>query len=321
MPVLPRQRPRAGPPRMRGPSVPSRPAIDSESENGGELVALAHRQSAARPRGRARRGCRARGPSRRPARAAGRRAAARSRAARPAPRRGGAAAAGLHARSFTSISAKKLSEGLLVSAARRAMVGDSTVASSRASAGRLPGPGRAADGDAAPLERVRRAGRPRTRAGWPDSRGRSRWRGRGCRTGRSAARRSWRSRKPESGPPRSESKRDSSPYDAAGHPLDAGLLELPASVLDRARRRRRRGARSAGCRRWGRPRPPGTGCRGRCRPRSSSPSPRTSVSSVPSVPKRARAAAVVKSLVFEARIRGVLWRQRKTALPVSAFST
>ena len=42
------------------------------------------------------------------------------------------------AMAFTSISAKKLSEGLLVSAAMRAMVGDSTVASTRASAGALP---------------------------------------------------------------------------------------------------------------------------------------------------------------------------------------
>ena len=34
--------------------------------------------------------------------------------------------------------------------------------------------------------------------------------------------------------------------------------------------------------------------------------PSTSVPSVPSVPKRARAAVVVKSFVFEARMRGVL---------------
>ena len=40
--------------------------------------------------------------------------------------------------------------------------------------------------------------------------------------------------------------------------------------------------------------------------------PSTSVPSVPSVPKRASAAAVVKSFVFEARIRGVRWRQRNT---------
>jgi hypothetical protein len=42
------------------------------------------------------------------------------------------------ARSLSSISAKKLSEGLLVIAARRVIVGDWTVASTRASAGARP---------------------------------------------------------------------------------------------------------------------------------------------------------------------------------------
>ena len=45
------------------------------------------------------------------------------------------------ASAFSSISAKKLSDGLLVRAARRAIVGDCTVASTLASAGVLPARG------------------------------------------------------------------------------------------------------------------------------------------------------------------------------------
>ena len=48
--------------------------------------------------------------------------------------------------------------------------------------------------------------------------------------------------------------------------------------------------------------------------------PSTSVPSVPSGPKRARAAEVVKSLAFEARMRGVCWRQRKTAWGLSPLT-
>ncbi len=49
--------------------------------------------------------------------------------------------------------------------------------------------------------------------------------------------------------------------------------------------------------------------------------PSTSVPSVPSTPKRARAAVVVKSFVFEARMRGVFWRQRKIAWGLSPLTS
>jgi hypothetical protein len=45
------------------------------------------------------------------------------------------------------------------------------------------------------------------------------------------------------------------------------------------------------------------------------------VPSVPSVPKRASAAAEVNSLVFEARIRGVRARQANTCSPVLMSNT
>ena len=49
--------------------------------------------------------------------------------------------------------------------------------------------------------------------------------------------------------------------------------------------------------------------------------PSTSVPSVPSAPKRASAAVVVKSFVFDARMRGVCSRQWKTgSAPVALTS-
>jgi hypothetical protein len=45
------------------------------------------------------------------------------------------------------------------------------------------------------------------------------------------------------------------------------------------------------------------------------------VPSVPSVPKRASAVAVVNSFVFEARIRDLFWRQPKTVSESVRFTT
>ena len=223
------------------------------------------------------------------------------------------------ATSLASISAKKLSEGLFISLMMRAIGGESTLASTSRPRGAVPR-GRLAACTAIPRASSASSSRAAANAGGLRLE-------RAAALGREPAVVGQRAQRPDPdrhavarvGPAAQRVVARLVAVDAAGDALDAGLVDQLGELLDRGAAAVELAREGAASRRWGRRRRAGRGCRARRRSSSSWPSPSTSVPSVPSVPKRASAAAEVNSFVFEARMRGVPARQANTCLPALRF--